>query len=58
MYRVDIHHGPWELTLADVELDVNTMADANRIRLPSVSPLAHYARRQDTVVWPLHRVDK
>ena len=58
MYRVDIHHGPWELTLADVELDINTMAEANRIRLPAVSPLAHYARRQDTVVWPPRRVDK
>lgn len=57
MYRVDIHHGPWPLTLAEAEIDVNTMADANDIRLPSVSPLAHYAARQDTVVWPLRRVD-
>jgi uncharacterized protein len=58
MHRVDIHHGPWDLTLAEAELDLNTMADANRIRLPAVSPLAHYARRQDTVVWPPRRVDK
>jgi uncharacterized protein YqjF (DUF2071 family) len=57
MYRVNIHHGPWRLTPADAELDVNTMADASGIRLPAVSPLAHYARRQDTVVWPLQRVD-
>ncbi len=58
MYRVDIHHGPWELALAEAELDIDTMADANRIRLPDVSPLAHYARRQDTVVWPPRRVDR
>lgn len=57
MYRAHIHHGPWKLTLADVELDVNTMADAAGIRLPGVTQLAHYARRQDTVVWPLQRVD-
>lgn len=58
MYRVNIHHGPWRLTLADVELQANTMADACDIRLPALSPLAHYARRQDTVVWPLRRVDR
>ncbi len=57
MYRVDIHHGPWALTLAEAEIDVNTMADASNIRLPAVSPLAHFAKRQDTVVWPLHRAD-
>lgn len=58
MYRVNIHHGPWQLQLAEAEIDVNTMADAADIRLPGVSPLAHYARRQDTVVWPLERVDQ
>jgi hypothetical protein len=50
-------HGPWDLALADAEFDVNMMADANDIRLSGVSPLAHRAKRQDTVVWPLHRVD-
>lgn len=57
LYRVEIHHGPWSLALAEAEIDVNTMADANGIRLPAVSPLAHFAKRQDTVVWPLHRAD-
>jgi uncharacterized protein YqjF (DUF2071 family) len=57
MYRVDIHHGPWALTLAEAEIEVNTMADANDIRLPAMSPLAHFAKRQDVVVWPLTRVD-
>jgi hypothetical protein len=57
MYRADIHHPPWNLTVAEAELDVNTMADANGIPLPAVSPLAHFAKRQDVVVWPLKRVD-
>lgn len=56
LFRADIHHGPWPLTLAEAEFDVNTMAEANGIRLPAVSPLAHFAKRQDVVVWPLHRV--
>lgn len=58
MCRVDIHHGPWMLAPADAEIEINTMAEANDIRLPGVSPLAHYAKRQDTVVWPLRRVDR
>ena len=57
MYRVDVHHGPWNLHLVEAEIDTNTMADAAGIRLPAMSPLAHYAKRQDTVVWPLTRVD-
>lgn len=58
MYRVDIQHGPWALSLAEAEIEVNTMADAAGIRLSAVSPLAHYAKRQDTVIWPLKRTDK
>jgi uncharacterized protein YqjF (DUF2071 family) len=56
LHRAEIHHGPWLLSLAEAEFEVNTMAEANRLRLPSVSPLAHFAKRQDTVVWSLHRV--
>ena len=58
LYRVDVHHGAWDLMLAEAEIEVNTMADAAGIRLPAVSPLAHYIRRQDTIVWPLTRVDQ
>jgi uncharacterized protein YqjF (DUF2071 family) len=56
LYRAEIHHGPWPLSLAEAEFEVNTMAEANGLRLPAVSPLAHFAKRQDTVVWPLSRV--
>ena len=57
LYRVDIHHGPWNLHLAEAEVTTNTMADAAGIRLPALSPLAHFVKRQDTVIWPLTRVD-
>jgi uncharacterized protein YqjF (DUF2071 family) len=51
--RLDIHHPPWALQTAEAEIQVNTMADAAGIRLPSTAPLLHFARRQDMVAWPL-----
>lgn len=55
-YRVEIHHAPWKLQAADAQLSVNTMAEAAGLRLPSMAPLLHYARRQDVVTWRPHRL--
>jgi uncharacterized protein len=54
---LDIHHPPWPLQAAEAEIQVNTMADAAGIRLPSMAPLLHFARRQDMVAWNLRRLD-
>lgn len=54
--RLDIHHLPWPLQPAEAMLEVNTMADAAGIRLPSMAPLLYFARRQDMVAWPLSPV--
>ena len=51
--RLDIHHWPWPLQVAEARITVNTMAEAAGIRLPSMSPLLHFAKRQDMVAWPL-----
>jgi len=51
--RLEIHHWPWPLQAADATIAVNTMAEAAGIRLPSIAPLLHFARRQDMVAWPL-----
>lgn len=51
--RLEIHHGPWPLQAAEAEIAVNTMADAAGIPLPATPPLLHFAKRQDTVAWPL-----
>jgi uncharacterized protein len=50
-YRLDIHHPPWPLQTADAEFSVNTMAQAQGIRLADVRPLLHFAKRQDMVAW-------
>ncbi len=49
--RLEIHHPPWPLQVAAAAIAVNTMADAAGIRLPSIEPILHFARRQDTVAW-------
>ena len=52
---VEIHHPPWPLQQAEAEFSKNTMADAAGIRLPSIAPVLHFAKRQDMVVWPIRR---
>jgi uncharacterized protein YqjF (DUF2071 family) len=55
--RLEIHHPPWPLQSAEARIDVNTVPSADRVELPAVPPLLHYAKRQDTLAWPLRRVD-
>lgn len=55
-YRLDIHHPRWPLQTADAEIEVNTMAAAAGLRLPSMAPLLHYSTRQDVVAWAPHRL--
>jgi uncharacterized protein len=50
-YRLEIHHPPWPLQSAEAEISTNTMADAARLRLPSMAPLLHFSKRQDMVAW-------
>ncbi|MFL5624434.1 MAG: YqjF family protein [Ktedonobacteraceae bacterium] len=56
VYRAHIHHRPWPLQAAELELERNTMALASDIHLPATRPLLHYAHRQEVLVWPLQRV--
>jgi hypothetical protein len=50
-HRLQIHHPPWPLQPAEAEITMNTMAEAAGIRLPSIAPRLHFARRQDMVAW-------
>jgi hypothetical protein len=54
--RLEIHHLPWELQDAEARFEVNTMADAAGIRLPSMAPLLLFSKRQDMLAWPLQSV--
>lgn len=54
--RLEIHHPPWELQIAAAEFAVNTMTAPLGVTLPDSTPLLHFAKRQDTVAFPLTRL--
>jgi uncharacterized protein len=54
LYRAEIHHPPWPLQTAELDLDLTTMTP-DGIDLPSDPPLAHFSARQDVVLWRLER---
>jgi uncharacterized protein YqjF (DUF2071 family) len=52
-HRLEIHHRPWPLQPAELEITTNTMAEAAGIRLPEIAPLLHFSKRQDMVGYPM-----
>jgi hypothetical protein len=50
-YRIEIHHQPWPLQAAHVELRVNTMAEALGLKLPAQPDLCHYSRSLKMLTW-------
>jgi uncharacterized protein YqjF (DUF2071 family) len=56
MSRLQIHHPAWPLQAAEATIEVNTMAAAAGLRLPSTAPTLHFAKRQDMVAWPLEQL--
>jgi uncharacterized protein YqjF (DUF2071 family) len=56
LYRADIHHLPWELQAAAVELEQNTMAAPMGIELPSQPDLKYFSRSIKVLVWAPERL--
>ena len=54
----EIHHPPWALQAAEVELRVNNMTQQIGIDLPQRRPLAHFARLQEVVAWPIMPIER
>jgi uncharacterized protein YqjF (DUF2071 family) len=54
--RGEIHHPPWPLQAATVDIAHNTMGRQIGIDLDS-EPTAHFAQRQDVVFWALSPVE-
>lgn len=56
VHRAEIHHPRWPLQPAEADIAVNTMTRSQGIALPETTPLLHFSRRLDVVVWPLERL--
>jgi uncharacterized protein YqjF (DUF2071 family) len=52
--RAEIHHLPWPLQPAEAEVELNTMPPDGLET--AGTPLVHYSRRQDVLIWELERV--
>lgn len=53
LWRAEIHHVPWPLQPAEAELELTTIAPVTL----RGEPVCHFAARQDTVIWPLERIE-
>jgi hypothetical protein len=51
--RVQIHHLPWPLELAEAEFELNDLPQAHGIRLPDTKPLLQYSRELVVYIWAL-----
>ena len=49
----EIHHSPWRLRGADVEIRCNTMTAPLGLKLPNTKPLLYYTEPLDVIAWPL-----
>jgi uncharacterized protein YqjF (DUF2071 family) len=56
VFRAEVHHQPWPLQQAEADLEVNNVAAASGISLPSSPPLLHFGRKLDVLIWPLQSV--
>jgi len=57
VWRGEIHHTQWPLQDAWATIEVNTVAQSAGIELPESTPLLHFARRVDVLIWSLTRVE-
>jgi hypothetical protein len=52
LQRADIHHELWPLQLAEVDVELASIAPLEL----GGEPLCHFSRRQDVLVWPLEPI--
>jgi uncharacterized protein len=51
LFRAYIHHLPWKLQDAQAEFEVNTMARAAGLSLPTEPPLLHFSKLLEVLIW-------
>jgi len=56
LWRTDVHHEPWPLQSAEVQILSNRMFEFHGLTVGGTSPLLHFSRRLDVVIWKPERV--
>ena len=56
LFRAEIHHKPWPLQAAEGLFEVSSVAEAAGIPPLEGTPLLHFSRKQEVIIWPLERV--
>jgi uncharacterized protein len=51
LLRADVHHEPWRLQRAQLEIERNTMLEVQGIDVGPHEPVLQYSERQDVLVW-------
>ena len=49
----NIHHRPWPLEPADVEIRTNTLPEAHGLTLPARPPILHFSKSLEVYIWSL-----
>jgi uncharacterized protein YqjF (DUF2071 family) len=57
IWRSEIHHAPWPLQPAEVEITQNTMTDQIWLTLPDTTPILHFARHLEVIAWWPERLE-
>jgi uncharacterized protein YqjF (DUF2071 family) len=55
VHRGHIHHLPWPIRDAQLELETDTMPDAAALSVGRQDPIVHFAERLDVIAWTLER---
>ena len=56
LFRAEVHHVPWPLQHASAEIVADELLKPHGFETRSGTPLLHFSRGVDAVVWPLVRV--
>jgi uncharacterized protein YqjF (DUF2071 family) len=54
----EIHHLPWPLQPAEVEIRRNTMTVPLGVDVFETKPICHFARYQEVVAWPIVPIER
>jgi uncharacterized protein len=57
VYRGEIHHHPWPLRGAEIEVESLAMTEQIGVVLPRTELLLHFSNRLDVLAWPPRRID-